>query len=100
MSVFTEGLSFDDLRGCKLYPPAACPVNPSGDQDGGVSLATTRIVGGRFYLYAVDKWPVRRTAATAKVWSLDLAVPGDCVPPWMAELANGLQLFPTTCPSM
>lgn len=64
----------------------------------------TRIVGQRFYLYAAGKWPARRTAtaaaaAKAKAWSVDLAEAGEGVPPWMAELANGLRLFPHELPT-
>jgi hypothetical protein len=65
----------------------------------------TRIVGERFYLYAAGKWPTpKRRGAAAKAWSLDLAVPGEgdgaaTLPPWMAELANGLRLFPHDLPT-
>src|SRR3954452_22760527 len=40
----------------------------------------TRIVGERFYIYA-SKGP-------AKIWSRDLAMPGEAVPEWMIELAR------------
>ncbi len=67
----------------------------------------TRIVGERFHLYAAGKWrPGRpRPAAVAvgaggTAWSLDLAAPaGGGVPPWMAELAAGLRLFPGDLPT-
>ena len=73
----------------------------------------TRIIGQRFHLYAAGKWPMRKGRATAtamsgKAWSLDLVVPGaaggsedvrDAALPWMAELANGLTLFPHALPT-
>lgn len=57
----------------------------------------TRIIGERFYLYAAGKWPGKKLPVASgqlpgKTWSTDLA--GDIVPAWMAELANGLRLFP------
>lgn len=51
----------------------------------------TRIVGERFYLYASKQWATGGTGS--KAWSTDLAMPGDGVPPWMAELAAGLKLW-------
>jgi hypothetical protein len=69
----------------------------------------TRIIGERFHLYAAGKWPgaKRRAGAGAagkggtggKAWSLDLAEAGAGIPPWMAELANGLRLFPGDLPT-
>ena len=68
----------------------------------------TRIIGERFHLYAAGKWPTPKRRATgrftpaAKSWSLDLAMPtDDDAPalPWMAELANGLRLFPHALPT-
>jgi len=67
---------------------------------------STRIVGERFYLYASGKWPARKRGLAEDTlpvkqspWSLDLAMPGDAVPPWMVELANGLRLFPHELPT-
>lgn len=69
----------------------------------------TRIIGERFYLYAAGKWPTPKRRATAGAttragpWSLDLAMPSDgpgaAALPWMAELANGLRLFPHELPT-
>ena len=60
----------------------------------------TRIVGERFYLYAAGrKWD---GAERARVWSRDLAAAGRGEPggpPWMAELANALRLFPHDLPT-
>lgn len=50
----------------------------------------TRIVGERFYLYASRTWA---TGGGAKAWSNDLSMPGDALPPWMTELAEGMRLF-------
>jgi hypothetical protein len=65
----------------------------------------TRIIGQRFHLYAAGKWPTRKRRATTQTtaWSLDLALPtaerDAAVLPWMAELANGLRLFPHELPT-
>ena len=64
----------------------------------------TRIIGERFYLYAskggtAGTWAARRAATTEKEWSLDLAMAADGIPPWMAELATGLRLFPRDLPT-
>src|SRR5688500_13973628 len=60
----------------------------------------TRIVGERFYIYAAGrKWD---GAGRARAWSRDLALPGRGQPggpPWMAEAANALRLFPHELPT-
>ena len=61
----------------------------------------TRIIGERFYIYASQQWAsgklflegCRPSAESGqKVWSHDLAMPGDEPQPWMTELANMLIL--------
>ena len=49
----------------------------------------TRIIGERFYIYAAGK---RWTGGEQKIWSSDLAMPGDGPPAWMMELAKHLIL--------
>jgi hypothetical protein len=44
----------------------------------------TRIVGRRFHIYA----PLKKATADTKVWSRDLAMPGDRLPAWLIELAE------------
>jgi len=60
----------------------------------------TRVLGERFYIYAAGrKWD---GAGRARAWSRDLALPGRGEPggpPWMAELANALRLFPHELPT-
>lgn len=61
----------------------------------------TSIVGERFWIYA-SKGQVRRNGQPGKkkIWSADLAVPGETETPlpWMVELANALRLFPHDLP--
>lgn len=59
----------------------------------------TTIVGERFWIYA-SKGPAK-PKSPMKVWSTDLAVPGqaDTPLPWMVELANALRLFPEQLPT-
>jgi hypothetical protein len=60
----------------------------------------TSIVGERFWIYA-SKGPAVKAKPAAKIWSADLAVPGDVDTPlpWMVELANALRLFPEKLPT-
>ena len=61
---------------------------------------STKIIGERFYIYAAKTWATsdRTTAADGKpkIWSTDLAVPGQkknpSPPPWMLTLADHLIL--------
>jgi hypothetical protein len=63
----------------------------------------TRIIGERFWIYASkgrsrnpEASSQRRTLRQAQdktLWSRDLAVPGEPLPPWMIELAEGLRLW-------
>ena len=56
----------------------------------------TKIVGERFWIYASkNKLPV--TVAQARVWSNDLST--ELPPPWIAELANHLELFDEELPT-
>jgi hypothetical protein len=48
----------------------------------------TRIVGERFWIYA-SKGLAKPAGKT--VWSRDLAMPGDRLPPWMPELAEQIK---------
>ena len=50
----------------------------------------TRIIGERFWIYASKG---RGTSGEGRVWSGDLAVPREPLPPWMIELAEGLRLW-------
>ena len=59
----------------------------------------TRIVGERFHVYAAGQWPGPRRRAGGEAWSSDLAGAAEGVPPWMAELAAGLRLFPGDLPT-
>ena len=61
----------------------------------------TKRIGERFYIYASRQWAAgklflegcRPSAGSGqKVWSHDLAMPGDEPQPWMTELANMLIL--------
>ena len=50
----------------------------------------TRIIGERFWIYASKG---RGASGGGRVWSGDLAVPQEPLPPWMIELAEGLRLW-------
>ena len=54
----------------------------------------TRIVGERFYIYASKLLasPPASREARGKVWSRDLAMPGDRLPTWMLELAEQVRM--------
>src|SRR5580698_777793 len=69
----------------------------------------TRIIGERFYIYAAKQWAAGKLflegcklpggsseesgeRGAEKVWSTDLAMPGEGVQPWMIELAKMLIL--------
>lgn len=53
---------------------------------------STRIIGERFFIYASKAWALRE-AQDGAIWSRDLAVPDEPMPPWMIELAEGLRLW-------
>ena len=53
----------------------------------------TRVIGERFMIYAAKAWALRGVGARRKAWSNDLAMPGEALPPWMVELAEGLRLW-------
>jgi hypothetical protein len=67
----------------------------------------TRVVGERFWIYAAGKkWPPAGPAgpgrsAGAAAWSCDLAAADGPrgLPPWLAELASALRLFPHELPT-
>ena len=50
----------------------------------------THIIGERFWIYASKG---RGATGEGRVWSGDLAVPREPLPPWMIELAEGLRLW-------
>ena len=54
----------------------------------------TRIIGERFWIYA-SKGNAASVAGRTNggIWSRDLAVPGEPLPPWMIELAEGLRMW-------
>ena len=56
----------------------------------------TKIVGETFYIYAAGKWPPAK--AKQRIWSSDLAMPGDELP-WLMEMTRGLRLFPEDLPT-
>lgn len=54
----------------------------------------THIIGERFWIYAARGDAAKATGRTNRgIWSRDLAVPGEPLPPWMLELAEGLRLW-------
>jgi len=52
----------------------------------------TRIIGQRFHIYAC-KGSGSRGQGSGKMWSRDLAVPGEPLPQWMIELAEQVKLI-------
>jgi len=63
------------------------------------SRATT-IIGERFWIYASKGQVTRgKGQASSGIWSADLAMAETGVPPWMAELAAALRLFPGELPT-
>jgi hypothetical protein len=52
----------------------------------------TRIIGERFFIYAGRQWAAG-SGQTGRIWSRDLAVPDEPLPPWMVELAQALRMW-------
>jgi len=53
--------------------------------------APTRIIGRRFHIYAAGAWPAtpahrRELDEATRIWSRDLAMPGEGPPPWMHRM--------------
>lgn len=81
---------------CPVDPPAVCEVDPTGVKTVKYRSRRTHVVGERFWIYASKAGTTRRKPGGTQegsVWSLDLAVPGEAMPPWMLELAEQVRLI-------
>ena len=52
----------------------------------------TRIIGERFFIYA-SRRPAGGSRQRGAIWSRDVGVADEPLPPWMVELAEGLRLW-------
>jgi len=60
----------------------------------------TQLVGERFWIYASKgKSQLKIANPPTRVVGDNIEPPGKALPPWMIELANGLQMFPHELPT-